>query len=186
MSDPGGLERDRLDYAAFYCEENVWRLLSQDWLPKDDAFAVFVSNPDKTCAVWAQRAAPAPGTPAVWDYHVIAVAAGFVYDLDTTLAFPSPVEAYLQGTFPLGEAVPDQFAPRFRVVPAAEFAARFSSDRSHMLDGDGYRAPPPPWPAIQPPGERPSNLDAFVDTESEFVGACYDLAGFRGWLRGGA
>ena len=40
-------------------------------------------------------------------------------------------------------------APRFRVIPADDYVARFSSDRSHMRRADGsWIAPPPPWPPI--------------------------------------
>ena len=148
---------------------------------------VFVSNAARACPLWAQRAAPAPGEPVVWDYHVFLVEAGAggrVWDLDSVLGMPVPLADYLAATF---RAVPAEGAPRFRVVPAGEYVRRFSSDRSHMRTPDGgWLVPPPAWPAIGAAGET-SNLMRFVDVEGEgeFVGRVVGLEGRREGVGGG-
>lgn len=51
----------------------------------------------------------------------------------------------------------------FRIVTAQHLRTHFSSDRSHMRggDGEGWLAPPPPWPCIG--GPTPSTLPAYLD-----------------------
>ena len=161
-------------YAACYCEENVWHLCHHPAPAEGARHVVFVSNASRACPLWAQRAAPAPGQPVVWDYHVLLVAGGRVWDLDSVLDFPAPLADYLAATF---RPSPPGFAPRFRVVAAADYLRRFASDRSHMRGPDGgWLAAPPPWPPIGAPGE-PSNVMRFVDVEAPFVGDLTDLAG---------
>ena len=41
----------------------------------------------------------------------------------------------------------------FRVIPAAEFLEKFASDRSHMVNTEGWIAPPPSYPCIQTKGK---------------------------------
>lgn len=169
---------DQRRYAPFYCEENVWHL-AKEGVGGDPSFVVFISNPQKSCALWAQRSASSADMPVLWDYHVILVSApsdgALVWDLDTRLGFPVRLRDYLDGTFPYGEALRETLLPRFRVLPAATYVERFASDRSHMHEGDDWRAPPPEWPTI---GEG-MNLFDFVDTEREFAGEVGGLP----WLR---
>ena len=40
-----------------------------------------------------------------------------------------------------------------------------------MLDGLGYKSPPPPWPRISDT----TNLARFIDTEARFLGTVVDL-----------
>lgn len=164
-------------YAACYCEENV-HLLARDprvGAPVEERRALFVTNRARSVAVWSQRA----GDPVVWDYHVVLLARSGpggrweAWDLDTTLGLPVPLERWLGGSFRPG--TPERLAPRLRLVSAAEYLARFSSDRSHMLDGRGRpRAPRPPWPPIWQEREG-MNLLRFVDLERPFVGAVLGL-----------
>lgn len=111
--------------------------------------------------------------PVVWDYHVVLLMDGMVYDLDTRLDFPTPLERWLDATFPM--EVPPVYRPRFRIVDGDRFLARFESDRSHMKSEDGWAAPPPPWPPIS----KGSNLMRFVDTETPFEGEVFDLEALR-------
>ena len=172
-------------YAAFYCEENVFHLLARDDLAPGDRYAVFISNPHRSCALWGQQQAQ-PKEPVVWDYHVVALVKDSlqarIYDLDARFGFPVPAADYLDGAFPLGDQIPLEFRPRFRVVSADELRASFASDRSHMLVDGAYRAPVPPWPPIRAPGAPASTLMQLVDTEAEYVGQCFDLSGLRAWL----
>ena len=173
-------------YQAFYCEENVWHLCREPELAARERRVAFVSSPSGACALFAQRAAPEPGGPVLWAYHVVLFVRGLApgagweaWDLDTTLGFPVPVEPWMDATFPADRAVPPSFRPRFRLVTPGELEQRFSSDRSHMRDDDGsWRAPPPPWPPIVVPGS-PSTLMDFVDTTAPFVGEVTDLEGLR-------
>ena len=101
----------------------------------------------------------------MWDYHVVLIAGGQVWDLDTTLAFPCQTIEYLRRTFRI-RAV--EWSPRFRVVAAEEYRASLCSDRSHMRDEAGaYSAPPPAWPTIG----TGTNLMRFVDLESDAAGS---------------
>lgn len=170
MSDP-------FRYAPYWCEENVWHLCQETAaLPaaQDRRWALFITNPHKTVAMWGQRAA-AGRDPTVWDYHVVLVAsvAGRleVWDLDTIWGAPVAAKRYLEQSF---RAVSNEYLPLFRIVPANAYAAHFSSDRSHMRHGDGYRVPPPPWPAIHRP-EAGMNLMRFLDVNDPFVGRVTDL-----------
>lgn len=156
-------------YQPFYCEENAW------WLCHDapsDAEVVFISNAHKHCVLFQQRIAP-PGEAAVWDYHVIAVIAGAVWDPDTRLGMPVPTLRYLDETFPVVADV------RFRVVPRDELLVSFSTDRSHMRRRDGaYLQPPPPWDPPAAPGQH-MNLMRFIDMDDAIAGEVLELPGLR-------
>jgi hypothetical protein len=162
-------------YQPFYCEENVWQLCREPLLAARRRAAVFISNRDRTCAMWHQRAARDRTAPMLWDYHVVLLAEGpwEVWDLDTTLGLPVPAEEYLLRCF--NPHIPRQFRARFRVVEAGVFGEVFASDRSHMRRADGrFRKPPPPWPAIGAAGAA-SNLMRFVDLEDPIAGEVLDL-----------
>ena len=152
-------------YQLFYCEENVWWLCQEPRFADAKSWVVFISNHARQCAVWQQRAAD-PGEPVVWDYHVVLLVEGMVWDLDTRLGFPVSLDDYLRASF---RALPPELShltPRFRVVRRDEFVSTFATDRSHMRSDRGWRAPPPSW---EPPGEG-MNLMRFVDMDADFVG----------------
>jgi hypothetical protein len=102
--------------------------------------------------------------PLHWDYHAIYLDLGhdagpLVYDLDTLIGFPCGIEAYVNESFlPRAAMDPDEM-PLFKLIPASEYLARFSSDRSHMRRrGGGWLKPPPPWPPIGRGNELPRLL----------------------------
>jgi hypothetical protein len=162
-------------YHPFYCEENVFHLAREPVFSGRQRAVVFISNPERACAMWHQRAALRPTWPIVWDYHVVLLVAGpwEVWDFDTLLGLPVPAADYLRRSFPA--ALPDEHHPCFRVVDAEVFADTFASDRSHMRSAGGrYRQPPPPWAPIGRPGTA-SNLMRFVDVTAPFVGEVIDL-----------
>lgn len=168
-------------YAPYFCEENIWQLLADERHQATEAYAIVITNRQRQVAMWAQRAALVPGTPVVWDYHVVALARaerGFeVWDLDCTAGCPLPFVRWREVSFEVARELPDALAPLFRVVPAAEYRARFSSDRAHMLRPDGTPLQtPPPWAPILPPGE-PPNLQRFLDVDAPFLGEVLDLPG---------
>ena len=160
-----------MKYQPFYCEENVWHLAGE--MRGRSARVLFVSNANRSCAMWKQRA----GDPIVWDYHVVLWCDGQIYDRDSRLGFPVPFEDWIAGTFPV--ELPPLFAPRFRVIDAERFLEVFASDRSHMRTDEGWQRPPPEWPPIG----AGMNLMRFVDMEAPFEGEVSDLAGLKAKLR---
>jgi protein N-terminal glutamine amidohydrolase len=137
-----------------------------------ECWAVWISNPSKSVGVWCQQARGNGGF-VVWDYHVILLAVFgsemskqyLVYDLDTTLPFPCEMTEYLQQAF-RPELKNPRLAAFFRVVPARDFLASFSSDRSHMLNAgtsSGYSAEPPVYPCILKSEKSTNNVMNFAD-----------------------
>jgi hypothetical protein len=163
-------------YAPFYCEENVWHLAGRDDLPSPRSVVV-VTNPRRTCALWAQRAAREPGAPVVWDYHVLLVTGrgpdALAYDLDSTLGLPVELAAWTEATFPFPGRVRADLLPFFRLVDAERFRATFASDRSHM---QGSEHPEPPWPRIATATET-MNLERWLDLGED--GDVVDADGLR-------
>ncbi|MEO1088829.1 MAG: protein N-terminal glutamine amidohydrolase, partial [Acidobacteriota bacterium] len=176
------IDSETVAYAANYCEENVWQLSRHPQLPSGVGYAIFISNPERSCALWCQRAAPEAGAPVVWDYHVVLLVEGretLILDLDSTLGVPVSLERYVAETFPFSDRVEKRLQPFFRIVESGEFRRTFASDRAHMRTADGaWRHRPPPWPAIQAPGAS-TNLDDFIDMKSPGTGEVIDLLGLR-------
>jgi hypothetical protein len=169
-------------YQPLYCEENVYHLAAHPTLAGFEKKVAFVSNERLRVTMWYQRAARIAGEAVVWDYHVMLLAkAGTrwdVWDLDTTLDFPTCAHDYLHQTFG-GRPSRHSLRPRFRLVDAGEFASIFASDRSHMRLADGrFRAPPPPWRPIGGPNAV-TNLARFIDMTVPFVGEVIELDELR-------
>jgi hypothetical protein len=164
----------------FYCEENIWHRCGGALGRLAAAHVVFISNPQRTVAVWQQRAAASTTEPVIWDYHVIALAWAddhrWVHDPGSTLGVPTLAKAYLDSAFlPLTPAH-SAYAPLFRWLPADLYRREFRSDRRHMRNAHGeWLAPPPPGPCIG----QGSNLMRFVDLEAEFLGEVLDLDALR-------
>ncbi len=162
------------DQQPFFCEENVLRLLQRAALP-EDAAAVFVSNDDRSVAMWGQRATSED--PIVWDDHVVALlpAHDLVVDLDDRQQAAWPRRAWLAHAF--REPLEPRFRARFRIVPRGDLLARFSSDRSHMRDLQGRPLHPfPAWPAPFDP-QLGHTLPRFVDLADPIAGVVTDAAG---------
>jgi len=173
------LDRSDFDYAPYYCEENVWRLLARKELAGLPAWAVLVASPGRDVVLMRQRAGRLLDGLVHWDYHVFAIAddrtEGYaILDLDTDLPFPCRVPQYLEGTFPAQE-MPSRSVPYLRLIESAEYLAAFASDRAHMRRPDGsWIAPPPPWPCI---GEGRANvLQAWIDMGRRHPGRVLDVA----------
>ncbi|KAK7014987.1 hypothetical protein R3P38DRAFT_2787104 [Favolaschia claudopus] len=157
-------------YTFSYCEENVYLLCAAFLLQGYDVLAVFISNEEKTVALWNQKL----DTVVIWDYHVVLLLRSqeqhcWIYDFDTRLSLPCLAE----GT---------------------TFLEHFASDRSHMLIDETecntkqaaagvYRSPPPLHPPIR--GEKAtvaSNLmRSFVSMSpsEETFGEVHDLRAMR-------
>ncbi|MEL6181295.1 MAG: protein N-terminal glutamine amidohydrolase [Myxococcota bacterium] len=167
-------------YTPFYCEENAWHLCQHPRLANHARHIVFISNDQRCCPLWFQRAAPKPTEAVLWDYHVLVIAQHpdqpqwQVWDLDTLLAIPIAIHHYIEATFGPSHLVPDVYHPKFRVVEAERFVTCFSSDRSHMRDDDGtWLQPPPAWECILD-SKGTMNLMQFVDMTQDFLGTVMD------------
>lgn len=159
-------------YCPFYCEENLWHLAADPEVGEGTRHVLLISNAEHKVALWQQRAgAEDQGGLVVWDYHVVLVCGGSVWDLDTTLGAPVPMATYFPETF---RGAPPRFAPMFRVMEADVYRQAFASDRRHMRTEDGtLHKPPPPWPPI---GEG-HTLEALLDLERTEPGVVVDLPG---------
>ena len=196
--------RERLkEYVPYYCEENIWRLLSGAGsgtgagsgagetvgADKTAAWAVLVFGRGPSFAMFHQRAGR-PGDGLVfWDYHAVALVftaedGGAVLDFDTDLGWRVPASAYLEASFgAVGAEHPA--APVFRLLDGDTYVRRFFSDRSHMREPDGsWLAPPPSWPhpGFGLPEEERWPLAALLDPRRTEPGELLDLAGFRSFV----
>ncbi len=158
-------------YAACYCEENVWHLCADPAVPGHKKQVVWIGSLQSYCPLWCQQASGNPEQPVWWDYHVILLALTDrwrVWDLDTTLPLPVDVSQYLPQTFRDTESA----APLFRIMDSDYYRQYFSSDRTHMRNPDNqWLALPPRWPAIQQQVLTFADMRDFNnDTHGELVG----------------
>ncbi|CAI5779038.1 protein N-terminal glutamine amidohydrolase [Podarcis lilfordi] len=157
-------------YTGCYCEENVWKLCeyirNQNLYPLEEFYAVFISNDRRMVPLWEQQAGMV-GQPVIWDYHVVLlhVASGdqnFIYDLDTLLPFPCPIDTYIEKAFKSDSVIHPEFQRKVRLVRADVYLKTFASDRSHMKDASGnWQKPPPLYPCIET-ADFKMNLDDFI------------------------
>jgi len=168
-----------LRYQPFYCEENAWWLCDEAAPCAATAYAMFVINALGHCPFAGQRAA-APDRVVWWDYHVVVLdAAHRIWDLDTRLGLPVPATDWLAGSFPFFDRLSAELAPRFRLIPCADYRRDFASDRSHMRKPDGrWHHSPPPWPPI---GDG-MNLHRYRSPTHAEPGALLDWEALRQWL----
>ena len=143
--------KEEVPYTSCYCEENVYKLgeviANRDLSKLENTYAIFVTSTNMQVPVWCQQASKSELKPVVWDYHVILLYNGFIYDLDTTLPYPCLVEEYLlKSTRLLDFPLPDENLHLFRLIRMDIFLKHFSSDRSHMATS---KASAPSWPCIQ-------------------------------------
>jgi protein N-terminal glutamine amidohydrolase len=178
------LPRDSVAYTANFCEENVWHLCQRAELKGWERFVVFISNLERGCPFFKQRASPEPIEFVLWDYHVVLLARPktvdqwSIFDVDSRLEFPLSAASYLRETFPQIDQISSRFWPSFRVISADGFIETFSSDRSHMRDEQGsWLATPPDWPLIGVGREK--TLGSYIDFGSKTYGEIIDLATFR-------
>uniref|UniRef100_A0A7C9DGT6 Protein N-terminal glutamine amidohydrolase n=1 Tax=Opuntia streptacantha TaxID=393608 RepID=A0A7C9DGT6_OPUST len=125
----------QFDHSPNYCEENVYRLCKKLSLAgiadreASDLYVVFISNDKK-------QIKRDDKSPQVWD-------------LDSTLAFPSPLASYIAETFHPSFQLFSEYQRFYRIVHAPIFLRRFASDRRHMKDSDGnWTAQPPSYDPI--------------------------------------
>jgi protein N-terminal glutamine amidohydrolase len=182
------IKRSDLDYQAYYCEENVWRLLAGPLFGEAATWGIIVSNASRDLVFLRQRAGRPVDGLIHWDYHAFAVAVDpiegkIALDLDSDLPFPCALSRYLRETFPGG--VQRASAPRFRVLKGSDYVAGLISDRSHMRRPDGsWMAPPPSWPAPGYGSGKPSILMEWTNVGLRSPGALYDGARMAAFAAG--
>ncbi|KAG9019599.1 hypothetical protein FRB90_000063 [Tulasnella sp. 427] len=168
-------------YTACYCEENVYLLgeALKRLLPTSaKIFAVIVSNPTKSIAVWQQLASQysaSDGFLVVWDYHVILclkmpdTGDVWVYDADTRLGSPCRWDRYTRETF-ASELIVEASDPED--VPIPELLRcnqlRISEETGEKI----YVSPPPDYPCILGTeaarvGKLNTLMDEWVDMTAE-------------------
>lgn len=176
--DPADLRREHFAYAACFCEENIWQLgksLVAQGISIAAMHAVVLSNSNRNIALLQQRAA-LPGNIMMWDYHVILLLKNadkeWILDFDTRLPFASLRNNYALKSFIPSTQLAQEFQPLMRVIPMAEYLARFSSDRHHMRDENGEPLQPfPLWPAIQSNDvDQPITLMQYMEMEDNLPG----------------
>ncbi|CAH2058476.1 unnamed protein product [Thlaspi arvense] len=160
------MDATRFQHTPYYCEENVYLLcktLCENGVADatgSDLFVVFISNEKKQASMSlfhfgirklvaelmglycgiimssASRKKESDSEPLVWD-------------LDSTLPFPSPLTSYVTETIQLSFQLFAEYQRFFRIVHAPLFFKHFASDRRHMKEPDGtWTAQPPPYQPI--------------------------------------
>lgn len=121
-------------YTYCFCEENIYHLAKALCIPtvasneafpllhpdiidcfridEYDYFVLFLSNTNKTIAIFQQKGSPDVNIPVVWDYHVILCARrkpdkrdenteanDLIFDYDTRLPYPSTLTNYINEAF---------------------------------------------------------------------------------------
>lgn len=137
-----------------------------------DLFVVFISNEKEQVPLWCQKASKRMDGLVIWDYHVICIQTqrngetsthDLVWDLDSTLPFPSPLNRYCMEGFQQFSQLNLTFNRLFRVIHAPLFLCSFASDRSHMKDSHGnwYSLPPKYEPIVAEDGAV-NNFDKYL------------------------
>lgn len=164
-----------------YCEENVYLLckkLSEDGVVDvSDLFVVFISNESKHIPMWHQKASHRSDGIVLWDYHVICIqrrkerkSEDLVWDLDSTLPFPSTLSSYVSESIRPSFELFSEFQRVFRVVHAPVFLRHFASDRRHMKDSEGnWTSPPPEYKVIVAEDGTVHNLNQYMDMSTKDV-----------------
>nr|XP_002122600.1 protein N-terminal glutamine amidohydrolase [Ciona intestinalis] len=184
------LKREDCVYTKCYCEENIWKLC--DSIRKSNLevlphlSVVFISNKTRSIPIWKQRSAKSEELPVIWDYHVILLyldqncSKHMIFDLDSSLAFPTEALEYCSKAFCPQILLKIQYQQFFKVIPADEYLKNFASDRSHMmLEDNKWSSDPPDYPPISTESSS-MNLDDFIsmDFETNKFGAIYSLSEF--------
>ncbi|CAL1385090.1 unnamed protein product [Linum trigynum] len=168
-------------HTPFYCEENIYflckKLCENGKANADgsDLFVVFISNEKKAIPLWNQKASTRADGVVLWDYHVILIqrkrdgdddetSSTLVWDMDSSLPFPSPLDSYLSETTRPSFELFSDFLRFYRVVHAPVFLRGFASDRSHMKDSAGnWNAQPPAYEPITAEDGTVNNLKEYMD-----------------------
>ncbi|KAF5941015.1 hypothetical protein HYC85_022182, partial [Camellia sinensis] len=135
-----------------------------------DLFVVLISNEKKQVPLWHQKASQRTDGVILWDYHAICIqrkkgdSSPLVWDLDSSLPFPSPLASYVSETIRPSFQLFSEFQRFFRVVHAPIFLRSFASDRRHMKDSVGnWIAQPPAYEAIVAEDGTVHSLNEYIE-----------------------
>ncbi|GER25869.1 protein N-terminal glutamine amidohydrolase, partial [Striga asiatica] len=144
-----------------------------------DACFVFVissfqSHPLLLIPLWHQKASHRADGVILWDYHVICVQKRkdsnlphLVWDLDSSLPFPSPLTTYVAETVRPSFQLFSEYQRVFRILHAPIFLKMFASDRRHMKDSAGnWIHPPPSYDVIVAEDGTAHNLNEYMEMSS--------------------
>ncbi|KAH0454143.1 hypothetical protein IEQ34_016067 [Dendrobium chrysotoxum] len=125
--------------------------------------------------LWNQKASKSSDKLVIWDYHVICIqivnqknaeegrSSHLIWDLDSNLPFPLPLDQYVSETFRLHLPLMSTYKRILRVIHAPIFLQHFASNRTHMRDPHGnWIAPPPNYEPIIAQDGSENNLDEYV------------------------
>lgn len=171
------VEASQFLHTPYYCEENAYllckKLCANGLADADgsDLFVVFISNEKKQIPLWHQKASQRADGVVLWDYHVICVqkrkdasSSHMVWDLDSTLPFPSHLASYVAETIRPSFKVFSEFQRLLRIVHAPVFVKYFASDRRHMKESMGnWIFEPPPYQAIVAEDGTVHNLNEYIN-----------------------
>lgn len=185
-------DKNEVIYTACYCEENIWKLLEycvKNKENKDELFAVFISNENKTIPIWYQKNGENIETPVIWDYHVIALhrskasKESYIYDLDTLLSFPDRFINYYQKALPVLKNIRKEFYRKYRVIPVSYFLENFASDRSHMINSQTgeYNSPVPNYECIESNVSK-NNIYEYISMEKNEHGTIMSETEFQAFF----
>ncbi|KAJ4706402.1 Protein N-terminal glutamine amidohydrolase [Melia azedarach] len=175
-AEANSLNSAQFQHTPFYCEENVYllckKLMASGTAEPDgsDLFVVFISNEKKQIPLWHQKASHRADGVILWDYHVICIqrkkdgdSPVVVWDLDSSLPFPSPLAPYVIETIRPSFHLFSEYQRFFRIVHAPIFLRCFASDRRHMKDASGeWIAQPPAYEPIVAEDQTVHNLDEYI------------------------
>ncbi|KAH7557217.1 hypothetical protein JRO89_XS11G0076400 [Xanthoceras sorbifolium] len=180
------------DHTPFYCEENVYllckKLCAKGVADADgsDLFVVFISNEKKQ----AYPTVASKGKQESRWYYSLGLScclhsgesliyfarkrdgdsSCLVWDLDSSLPFPSPLASYVSETIRPSFPVFSEFQRFFRMVHAPIFLRFFASDRRHMKDPAGnWIAEPPSYEPIVAEDKTVHNLNEYIEIRAEEI-----------------
>jgi len=163
-----GQEELPYDYASCFCEENCYKLVErlasrQGSAEEPPINVLFISSKSRATPIWCQRSSAKKGECVLWDYHVVVLCGGDIFDLDSTLPFPSNAREYINAAFRPSASLPPEHKQLFRIVPGKVYLQKFSSDRSHMVKSG---KPFPSWQCIRGIAAASDNdLQLFLDID---------------------
>ncbi|KAK0596193.1 hypothetical protein LWI29_013509 [Acer saccharum] len=178
----GSLEySSQFDHTPFYCEENVYflckKLCANGVADADGSdlyadFSVLVEIP-----LWHQKASKRADGVILWDYHAVCIqrkgggdSPCLVWDLDSSLPFPSPLASYVSETIRPSFQLFSEYRRCFRILHAPIFLRSFASDRKHMKDPTGnWIAEPPSYEPIVVEDKTVHNLNEYIEISAENI-----------------
>ncbi|XP_024980722.1 protein N-terminal glutamine amidohydrolase isoform X2 [Cynara cardunculus var. scolymus] len=153
----------QFQHTPSYCEENVYllckKLCADGVADVSDLFVVFISNENKHIPLWHQKASHRADGIIIWDYHVICIqrrkegkAVDLVWDLDSSLPFPSTLPSYVSES----------------IRPSFELFSEFQ--RRHMKDSEGnWTSPPPEYQVLVAEDGTVHNLNEYINMSTKDV-----------------